>query len=155
METRITKIIFDYTLILFLFLNYLGVYQPLTGNICKCVPVYLSFGILISLIGIILMFIIFCFGTKEQTLESVKTLRKNNKFYNIVTSIIIVIAFIINGFVGNLILFIILKSLLFILSTEVEVIKENIEKIFLINVLTNSNDSNIMYTERRKDAERW
>lgn len=127
MKSKVTNILFNFILITFLILNSFNIFQPISGNICKCIPVYLSFGILLSLIGIILIFLLFCFGTKNQILDLLKDYKKKNKYYNVIVSAIIIIMFIINGFVGNLALYLILKCLLAILTIEIDVIKEKIE----------------------------
>lgn len=128
MKTLFRNLLFDLFFITAMIFNYYNIFQPISGNLCKCIPAYLTFGIILLILAIALIFYLYVFATKEEVQKSIKDYKPTNKIYNLITTLIIFVLYIINGFIGNLILHIILKLLSALLKIEIEAIKDNLNK---------------------------
>ena len=128
MKTLFQNLLFDLSFITAMIFNYYNIFQPISGNLCKCIPVYLTFGIILLILAIALMFCLYVLATKEEVQKSIKDYKPTNKIYNLITTLIIFVLYIMNGFIGNLILHIVYKLLAALLKIEIQAIKDNLSK---------------------------
>lgn len=128
MKQIFQNLLFDLFFITAMIFNYYNIFQPISGNLCKCIPVYLTFGIILLILAIALIFCLYVFATKEEVQKSIRDYKPTNKIYNLITTLIIFVLYIINGFIGNLILHIVYKLLAALLKIEVQTIKDDLMK---------------------------
>lgn len=128
MKQIFQNLLFDLFFITAMIFNYYDIFQPISGNLCKCIPVYLGFAIILFIIAIILIFSMYVFSTKEEVQKAVKDYKPTNKIYKFITTLVIFTLYIMNGFIGNLILHIVLKLLAALLKIEIQAIKDDLMK---------------------------
>lgn len=81
MKTLFRNLLFDLSFITAMIFNYYNIFQPISGNLCKCIPVYLGFAIILLIVAIILIFSIYVFSTKEEVQKAIKDYKPTNKIY--------------------------------------------------------------------------
>lgn len=112
--------------ITFLILNYFNILQPLSGNFCKIIPIYLIVGIIFNFLGIFaLLFLASRAGEEEkEIIASAK--HKTNKLVQAI-SIIIFCLLVINGFAATVALFIAYELLGAIYRNTLKIAKKDLE----------------------------
>lgn len=128
MKRLFQNLLFDLFFIAAMTCNYYNIFQPISGNLCKCIPVYLTFGIILLIVAITLIYCLYVFSTKEEVQKSIKDCKPTNKIYNLIMSLVIFALYIMNGFIGNLILHVVYKLLAALLKIEVQTIKDDLMK---------------------------
>lgn len=128
MKQIFQNLLFDLFFITAMIFNYYNIFQPISGNLCECIPVYLTFGIILLIVAITLIYCLYVFSTKEEVQKSIENYKPTNKIYNLIMSLVIFALYIMNGFIGNLILHIVLKLLAALLKIEIQIIKDDLMK---------------------------
>lgn len=128
MKRLFQNLLFDLFFITAMTCNYYNIFQPISGNLCKCIPVYLTFGIILLIVAITLIYCLYVFSTKEEVQKSIEDYKPTNKIYNLIMSLVIFVLYIMNGFISNLILHIIYKLLATLLKIEIQTIKGDLMK---------------------------
>lgn len=128
MKRLFQNLLFDLFFIAAMTCNYYNIFQPISGNLCKCIPVYLTFGIALLIIAITLIYCLYVFSTKEEVQKSIEDYKPTNKIYNLIMSLVIFALYIMNGFIGNLILHVVYKLLAALLKIEIQTIKDDLMK---------------------------
>lgn len=89
MKRLFQNLLFDLFFIAAMTCNYYNIFQPISGNLCKCIPVYLTFGIILLIVAIALIYCLYVFSTKEEVQKSIEDYKPTNKIYNLIMSLVI------------------------------------------------------------------